>query len=144
MNQSREKLAIRVVIADDHPIVQRGLKGAITSHDHLHVVATADNFRDLMEVLPTTVADILVLDLNGMGSAPLPLMERLKRDYPNLGIVVFSSLVDCVPELLRAGAYGYVVKGEREHHLITAIELVHRGKQFLSPLAEEYVLRFQD
>lgn len=144
MTSSKRLPAIRVVVADDHPIVQRGLKDVITAHPHLEVTATAGNFRELIERLPEAAPDVLVLDLNGMGSAPLPLMERLRREYPELAVVVFSSLVDCVPEMLKAGACGYVVKEEREHHLITAIEVVHRGKQFLSPIAEEYVARSKE
>ena len=144
MTKSKQISAIRVVVADDHPIVQRGLNDVLTAHPHLQVIATVSNFRELMESLPNALLDVLVLDLNGMGSAPLPLMERLRREYPELAVVVFSSLVDCVPEMLKAGARGYVVKEEREHYLITAIEVVHRRKQFLSPIAEEYVARSEE
>jgi DNA-binding NarL/FixJ family response regulator len=133
--------AIRIVIADDHPIVQRGLTDVITACTHFVLTATVSSFRELLECLPDATPDVVVLDLNGMGSAPLPLIERLRREYPNIAVVVFSSLVDCVPEMLKAGAHGYVIKEEREYHLVTAIEVVYRGKQFLSPIAEEYVAR---
>ncbi len=143
MNSSKESASIRVVIADDHPIVQRGLKDAIASHALIQLAGVASNFQELMVILPSALPDVLILDLNGMGSAPLPLMERLKRDYPDLGVVVFSSFVDLVPEMLRAGARGYIAKEELDHHLIPAIMLVHRGKQFLSPVAENYLARCQ-
>ncbi len=143
MSSNQGLPAIRVVIADDHPIVQRGLKDALASQPHLQVVDVASSFQELLEILPSALPDILVLDLNGMGSAPLPLMERLKRDYPDLGVVVFSSTVDLVPEMLKAGTHGYIAKEELDHHLVTAITVVQRGKQYLSPVAEGYLARSQ-
>ncbi len=143
MSSSKAMAAIRVLIADDHPIVQRGLKDVIGAHPHLQIVAAASSFQELVEILPTAAPDVLVLDLSGMGSAPLPLMERLRRDYPELGVVIFSSFVDSVPEMLKAGTRGYVAKEELDHHLVTAIMMVHRGKQFLSPVAENYLARCQ-
>lgn len=141
---SIHETAIRIVIADDHPIVQRGLADVITAHSHFVLAATVSSFRELLECLPDAVPDVVILDLNGMGGAPLPLIERLRREYPHIAVVVFSSLVDCVPEMIKAGAHGYVIKEEREHHLITAIEVVHLGKQFLSPIAEEYIARSRE
>ncbi len=133
--------AIRVAIADDHPIVQRGLKDAMRAHSHLELVGTASSFQELMAILPSAIPDVLILDLSGMGGAPLPLMERLRREYPELRVIVFSSFIDLVPEMLKAGAYGYIGKEDLDHYLVTAITIVHHGKQFLSPTAERYLAR---
>jgi two-component system, NarL family, invasion response regulator UvrY len=143
VSNNRERLVIRVAVADDHPIVQRGLKDAIGPHSHLELVGTASSFQELVGILPSVIPDVLILDLNGMGSAPLPLMERLKREYPELRVIVFSSFVDLVPEMLKAGAYGYIAKEELDHYLVTAITVVHHGEQFLSPIAASYLARSQ-
>jgi DNA-binding NarL/FixJ family response regulator len=83
---------------------------------------TAANFQELTTVLQTVPAEVLILDLGGMGGSPLTVVERLRREHPHLAILVFSSSVDLVPELLRAGAKGYVVKEELSDQLITAIQ----------------------
>lgn len=105
--------AIRVIVADDHPIVRDGIQAVLASDPQMHIVGVATRFDDLLTVLATESADVLVLDLGGMGGAPLSLVTRLQRDYPHLAIVVFSSSVDLAPELLQAGVRGYVVK---RHH----------------------------
>ncbi len=132
---------VHVIIADDHPIVRDGLMATLASTPYLRVVAAAANFQELTTALPTVQADILILDLGGMGSSPLTVIERLTREHPHLAIIVFSSSVDLVPETLRAGAKGYVVKEELSDQLLTAIYAVRAGQTFLSPLAQEYLLR---
>jgi DNA-binding NarL/FixJ family response regulator len=74
-----------------------------------------------------------------MGGSALMFVTRLARDYPRLKIVVFSSSKDMAPELLAAGAHGYVVKDDMSRLLITAIQTVMANGQFLSPAAQTYV-----
>ena len=137
-----EPQSIRVIIADDHPIVRDGLTTILNADPQFKVVADAGSFKELAEVLHDVSADVLVLDIGGMGSSPLLTIERLRRDYPDLPIVVFSSSIDMVPEMLAAGVRGYMVKEERTLQLIPALRAAHRGEQFLSPLAAEYVARY--
>jgi len=137
-----EPLTVRVIIADDHPIVRDGLTTILDADPQFKVVADVGSFKELTEILHNVSADVLVLDIGGMGSSPLLTIERLRRDYPKLPIVVFSSSIDMVPEMLAAGVQGYMVKEERTLQLIPALRAVHRGQHFLSPLAKEYVARY--
>lgn len=130
---------IRVIIADDHPIVREGLHAILAADPQVQIAGVAINFTEVRDLLERVAADVLVLDLGGMGGAPLTLVTRIQREYPNVAIVVFSSSVDLAPELLQAGVCGYVVKEELSAQLLTAIRAAWAGQRFLSPVVEEYV-----
>src|SRR3712207_807569 len=111
--------AIRVIMADDHPPILDGMTAYLTTDSQLQVVAVARSFPDLMQVLRTTRADVLVLDVGGMGGSPFPVLDRIKREYPQLAVIVFSSSVDLVRNMLKAGVKGYVVKEDLSTQLVS-------------------------
>ena len=135
---------IRILGADDHPFAQGGLEKAIAAYPNLELVGMVGSFQELMKNLPAMCPDVLIMDLGDMGGPPLSLMERLKREFPQLGVIVFSSSIDLVPEMIKAGARGYVAKEEQTHHLVNAILVVHAGQQYLSPHAQEYLARSEE
>jgi DNA-binding NarL/FixJ family response regulator len=132
---------IRVVIADDHPIVRDGLATALAVHDNIETVAAVATFADVVDVLAVTPVDVVILDLNGMQGSPFVLVERVRREHPSVGLLVFSSTVDLAPELLAAGVQGYVAKEELSQHLVQAVEVVAQNDLYLSPLVTDYVDR---
>jgi DNA-binding NarL/FixJ family response regulator len=132
---------IRVIIADDHPIVRDGIQAILAGDPQTHVVGVATSFDDVLVLLTNVSADVLVLDLRGMGSGPLSLVTRLQHMHPDLAIVVFSSSIELAPELLQAGVRGYVIKDDLSEYLRTAIHAAALDQRFLSPLAQDYVLR---
>lgn len=130
---------IRVIIADDHPIVRAGLEAILAADRQVQIVGVATDFEEVLTLLARTPADVLVLDLSGMGGAPLTFVTRLQREHPSMEIVAFSSSVDLAPELMRLGVRGYVVKEDLIGELLTAIHAAHAGQRFLSPVVEGYV-----
>lgn len=132
---------IRVFIADDHPIVRDGLSTIVHSDPRLSVVGTATSFADLQAQLSTTPADIVVLDISGMQGTPIAFVAGLLRAYPQLAVIIFSSLVDLAPELLQAGARGYIAKEELSSQLLLAIQAVSVGERYVSPVTQEYLQR---
>ncbi len=130
---------IRVVIAEDHPIMRDGLKTALLASPQLDVVGTVATFAEVFHVVPAVSPDVLVLDLGGMGGTPLTVIEHLQRDFPAVALVVFSSTIDLAPGLLQAGVVGYVAKEESPPQLIAAIQAAHARQTFLSPQVEEHM-----
>jgi len=102
--------SIRVVIADDHPIVLDGLTVILAAAPSIQLVGVARSFNELISLLDSISTDMLVLDLGGMGGSPLTLVTRIQRVYPGIRIIVFSSSVDLAPELIQAGVRGYITK----------------------------------
>jgi DNA-binding NarL/FixJ family response regulator len=136
--------AIRVVIADDHPVVREGMRVALEQEPAVRLVGVAPTFGEAIAAVETQSPDVLVLDLQGMQGSPLSTVEGLHRSHPGVGIVIFSSTVDLAPELLQAGALGYVAKEELSQQLLHAIRAAARGQRFLSPVVAEYMERSSD
>ncbi len=130
---------IRILIGDDHPIVLDALCMLLSGSDQFTVVATAHSFPEVVAAARRHPADVVILDLGGMAGSPLAIIQRLQRERPKLRVVVFSSTIDLAPELLNAGAAGYVAKEERSSVLIEAITTVVAGQVFQSPFVQEYL-----
>ncbi len=69
------------------------------------------------------------------------MVHRLRRSYPDVALVVYSSSIDLAPELLKAGAQGYVAKNEMSDHLLAAVQAVVNGQVFVSPTTQAYLDR---
>ncbi len=134
---------IKVIVADDHPIIWDGINVALAADPGITVVATSTNFQDLATVLRTVPADVLLLDLGGMGGPPLPTVTAITRAYPHLAIVICSGNVEHVRTLMKAGARGYVAKEDLRDQIRDGVHAVAAGRSFLSQRAEEYCGRFK-
>lgn len=130
---------IRVLIADDHPVVLNGLQSQLERVPHIQIVGSARSFSEVHKLLAQTVADVLILDVLGMGVSPIATVGALHRSFPALKIIIFSSTVSPAPELLKAGASGYLTKEEMFDDLIHAITEVHAGRTFQSQNVRDYV-----
>nr|MCU0492382.1 response regulator transcription factor [Chloroflexaceae bacterium] len=130
---------IRVLVADDHPVVIDGIVTNLSTYPQITLVAVALQAAEVYDQLTKHAVDVLVLDLHGMGEAPLVLIDRLRRKYPKVAIVVFSSSVAMAPEVLDAGVRGYLLKDERMAYLYDAIVAVYQGMTFRSPLVQAYL-----
>jgi DNA-binding NarL/FixJ family response regulator len=133
--------SIRVVIADDHPIVLDGLTTILSATPSIQLVGVARSFSELIALLDSVSTEILVLDLGGMGGAPLTLVNRMQRVYPDVRIVIFSSSVDLAPELIQAGVRGYITKEDLSEQLVAAIHAVRNGQRYFSQVVQDYLLQ---
>jgi len=130
---------IRVVIADDHPVIVDGLQKLLGTTAPMHLVGTARSFAEVAELLTRVQTDVLLLDLNDMGGSALAMMSRMRREHPQVSIVIYSSMVDFAPEMFEAGARGYVTKDELIRVVEQAIIAVAHCELFVSPLVGEYL-----
>ena len=130
---------IRILIADDHPAILRGLKHILADDPAIEIVGEAHHFPDVLKRLQTTAVDLLVLDLGGMEALPLSMIVQLREEYPKIRCVIYSSSVDLAPEVRREGVLGYVVKEEMESHLLAAIHAAVAGNWYASPIVQEYL-----
>jgi two-component system response regulator NreC len=146
METSTRERKIRILLADDHTVVRRGLRLLLEGQPEFSVVAEAADGKQAVEAAESAKPDVVVLDiampnLNGIEAA-----QRIVSVAPNASIVILSMHADesYVLRALKAGAKGYLLKDSAEGDLIEAIKSVTRGKTFFSPeitkmLAEDYV-----
>ena len=137
---------IRILLADDHNVIRRGLRALLEKQAEFSVVGEASDGREAVAIAESQSVDVAVLDigmplLNGIEAA-----QRIAAKRPQTAIVVLSMHSDeaYVLRALKAGARGYILKDSAEGDLIQAIKSVFAGKAFFSPeisrvLAEDYV-----
>ena len=133
---------IRILIADDHAIVRRGLKQIVSEQTDMTVDGEAENARQILDLARTHACDVIVLDINMPGKSGLEVLKELKREYPKLPVLVLSvhSEDQYGVRVLRAGAAGYLTKESAPDELVQAIRRVHRGGRYVSvSLAETLV-----
>jgi two-component system, NarL family, invasion response regulator UvrY len=136
----------RVVIADDHTVVRRGLADVITEAMDLEVAGEAASGDDLLALLRQGVPDIVVLDLNMPGLSGLDLIKQLRAEFPELPLLVLSMHPEdqYAVRVLRAGVSGYLTKETAETDLVTAIRRVASGGRYLTPVMAEALLSHLD
>ncbi len=132
----------RVVIADDHTIVRRGLAEVISDAVDLAVVGEAASGDALLGLLRGGTPDVIVLDLSMPGPSGLDLVKQLRAEYPSLPILVLSMHPEdqYAVRVLKAGAAGYLTKEAAERDLVQAIRRVAGGGRYLTPVLAESLL----
>jgi len=134
---------IRLFLVDDHTIMRDGLRALLAREPNLQVVGEAGHGQELLDRLPAAPADVVLLDLNMPVLDGLATTQRLRVEFPEVKILVFSMLLHerYVGQLFEAGACGYALKNDEISELVLAIQTVAAGRQYL---CNELSLRMLD
>jgi len=126
---------IRVLIADDHPVVRRGLRQLLEGDDRFEVVAEAGEIASARRYARGHHPDVLVLDLNMPGEPSLEAIPKLLQEFPGTQIVVLTMQDEpaYARAALGAGALGYVLKEAADAELVEAVDAAARGERYLNP-----------
>jgi len=142
---------IRILLADDHTVVRKGLRLLLESQPGLTVIADASDGRETVALAEQHQPDVVVMDvampiLNGIEAA-----RQISGKHPHIAIVFLSMHSDegYVLKALKAGARAYLLKDSAEYDLIAAIKAVNEGKAFFSPaiskmLVEDYMRQMRE
>jgi DNA-binding NarL/FixJ family response regulator len=133
---------IRVVIADDHPVVRDGLSALLSSVPSIAVAGVASTGRQAVQAAVTLRPDVLVMDiqmpeLNGVGAT-----REIARVAPGVAVLMLTMFDDddSVFAAMRAGARGYVLKGAQQEEIVRAIQAVAAGEAIFGPGIARQVL----
>ncbi len=126
---------IRIVIADDHPIVRRGLRTLINSEPGMELVGEARDGVEAIYAARTIRPDVILLDLVMPRQNGLEAIKEIKRENAEARILVLTSFADDdkLFPAIKAGALGYLLKDSSPEELLEAIRSVYRGESFLHP-----------
>ena len=135
---------LRVILADDHPVVRAGLAALLASLPDIEVVAVAANGRDAVKETVLHRPDVAILDLQMPEVDGFAATREISRLAPEVAVLVLTMFddEDSVFAAMRAGARGYVVKGAEQEEIARAIHAVAAGEAIFSPGVAQRVLRF--
>ena len=142
---------IRIILADDHAVMRRGLRLVLEQQQDFEVVGEANDGRGAVSLAETARPDVAVLDITMPNLNGIEAAQQIAARQPGVSVIVLSMHADesFVLRALKAGARGYLLKESAECDLINAVRLVSEGKSFFSPivsrmLAEDYVRQMRD
>jgi len=133
---------LRVVLADDHPIIRKGLRLLVNEQADMEVVGEADNGREAIAVAQRLHPDVVVMDVSMPELNGLKATEKLKELCPETKILTLTRHSDdgYLQQLLQAGSSGYVLKQSNPDELVRAIHAVANGQIYLDPAVVKTVV----
>ena len=135
-------MSIRIVIADDHSIVRKGIKTEISEHSDLLVVGEAATTDEALHLVETARPDVLLLDIQMPGIKPVELIQKAKKQEERIKIIILSAFKEqaIVLGVMKAGADGYLLKDEDTFTIPQAIHKVMRGQSCISQSIAEVLI----
>ncbi len=131
---SAKKQIIKVLVADDHPVVRKGLQSCLSRQAHIRVVGEAADGDDALRKARELLPDVVLMDISMPGMNGLAVTEVLRKEAPHVKVLVLSvhRNKDAIFRVIQAGAHGYVSKESPSEEVIRAVEIVAGGEPFFS------------
>jgi len=135
---------IKVLVADDHAVVRRGLRQILSETPDIVVGGEAENAAELMQKLRAERWDVVVLDLNFGQASGLELITDIAREWPHLPVVILTVYTEAQfgVRALKSGAAGFLTKSSAPERLIEAVRKVSSGGKYVTPEIAEHLAQF--
>ena len=130
---------MKLLIADDHAVVRRGLRQILEAEPELEVAGEAKSGAEVLEILRTRRFDVAVLDITMPGRGGLDVLHEVRQRYPEMRILILSMHPEerYALRVLKAGAAGYLTKESAPDELIAAVRKLAAGGKYVSPSLAE-------
>ncbi|HLU08408.1 MAG TPA: response regulator transcription factor [Oceanobacillus sp.] len=134
---------IRILLADDHPVVRDGLSAILSTQPDFQVVGGAGDGLEVVQLTTQLRPDVLLLDLEMPHVDGVEALKRLREMGVDVKTIVFTAFDtdERILNAVRAGAQGYLLKGAPREELFNAIRVVHAGGSLLQPIVTNKLLR---
>ncbi|MCU0531387.1 MAG: response regulator transcription factor [Syntrophales bacterium] len=135
---------IRILIADDHPIVREGYKKILMSQPDMDVTGEAGNGQEVLDLIQKKDFDLILLDISMPGRSGLEILKELKGQKPHLPVMILSIYPEeqYAVRAFRDGASGYLTKASTPKELISAIRKVSQGGRYVTEALAEKLTYF--
>jgi DNA-binding NarL/FixJ family response regulator len=130
---------LKILIADDHAIVRQGLRQIVAGNEEMMVAADAASGNEAIQKTRETEPDIVLLDISLGDRHGIDVLKQLRREFPKLKVLMLSMFSEeqYAVRAIKAGAAGYLNKQSAPAELMTALNVVARGRRYVTPdLAE--------
>ena len=130
---------IKVLIADDHAVIRRGLKQILDAEADMKEAEEAQNTQEVLDLVSKKQYDVLLLDIDMPEKSGLDALKQLRARQPKLPVLVLSihSEEQYATRVLKAGAAGYLMKETAPEELVKAIRRAYEGGKYISSSMEE-------
>lgn len=127
--------AYRIVLADDHTLFRRGLRGIVESVAGFEVVGEAGDGLELLRLLHTVTPHLVILDISMPNLRGIEAVREIRKQYPDVKVLMLTMHKDrsYLHQAISAGADGYLLKEDADPELFSAIERIRQGKIYVSP-----------
>jgi DNA-binding NarL/FixJ family response regulator len=135
-------MKLRILIADDHEVVRRGLCTLLQTHEGWEICGEAKDGREAVEMAKQTKPDVVILDVGMPNLNGLAATRLLSQQNPQQRIIVLTitDSDEVIREALDAGARGFVLKSDAARDLVSAVEALQRNRMFFTPRVNDMVL----
>ncbi|WP_246939035.1 response regulator [Bacillus pinisoli] len=135
-------MAIKILIADDHHMVRRGLMFFLKTQTEIEIVAEASNGREALALVQEYKPHVILMDLDMPEMDGIQATKLVKEQFPETKVIILTSFSDQdhVIPAVRAGADGYQLKDIEPDELVKTIIAVHRGERHLHPIVTNHVM----
>ncbi len=125
---------IKVLIADNHPIVRLGMKNVLESASDFDVIDDVSTTSELFERLKKATPDVIILEMDIPEINGIATLRKIKQEYPDIKVLIYSGQSEDVYALstIRAGAFGYLSKTADLDYIISAVKKVSEGNMFIT------------
>jgi two-component system, NarL family, invasion response regulator UvrY len=137
---------ITILVADDHPIMRRGVKQILAESEEMTVTGEAGSGQEVLEKVRHANFDVVILDLSMPGISGMDVLKQIKKDKPAQKVLVLSRYPEeqyAFPAI-KAGAAGYVPKTGVVEELVEAVKRVSMGRKYISSALAEKMIDFGD
>lgn len=133
---------IQVIIADDHVLYRAGVKTALSTKKDLKIIAEADNGMHLLTLLKTTVADVILLDIEMPIMTGINVLPEIKKLYPGIKIIMLTMMDNhsMVTQLMELGANSYLTKDSDSEVIYEAIKTCMEQEYFFNDITNKALL----
>ncbi|NKI25684.1 response regulator transcription factor [Arenibacter sp. 6A1] len=125
---------IKILVADNHPIIRMGVRQVLEPVSDIEVIADASTTTELFQQLETLTPDIVLLEMDIPEINGIATLRKLKKEHPSIKVIIYSGQSEDVYALstIRAGAFGYLSKASDVDYILSAIRKVSAGSMFIT------------
>jgi len=139
-------MPIKILIADDHPLIADGIKNTFTNHSDFEVVSIANNGKEALEFVKSKAVDIALLDINMPQMDGIQCARILVKDFPQVKVAILSMHQEAslIKELIEIGVKGYMLKTIPADELLIAVKRIYNGKEYFTSDVTKAILKNND
>lgn len=133
---------VRILVADDHDLMRRGIKALLQSHAGWEVVGEAHTGREAVSKAEEFKPDVVILDISMPDLNGIEAARRIRKSSPSTEVLILSVHYSdqLIRDILEVGVRGYIVKSDSDRDLVIAVETLANHKPFFTPRATEVIL----